>query len=360
MRAVGARTRAADRSARRRHRAFRRRAAGRRRARHRHRAHDAHPRTGSRQRAHARAARRDQPRHLQIPRAARRTTTRPTPRRKACARSAATSPRIRAARTASSTASRSTTPSARGSCSPTAASSTSARTTAKPTLWATISWACSSAAKDCSASSTEVVVRILRKPQATRTIFGTFPSTDEAGAAVSAIISGGILPAAIEMCDQLAIEAIVAATGVDWPLDAGAALLMDVDGPEVEVERDGRYGDRFDAYRRCARDSRAARRRRTDADVEGTQIGLRRDGAHLAELLRARRRDPAQRHRRGAARDRAARARRRPAHRQRLSRRRRQPASARALRRARAGRRSESRARRRRDPARLSANTAAR
>jgi glycolate oxidase len=84
--------------------------------------------------------------------------------------------------------------------------------------------------------ATEVVVRILRKPQATRTIFGTFPSTDEAGAAVSAIISSGILPAAIEMCDQLAIEAIVAATGVDWPLDAGAALLMDVDGVSVEVE----------------------------------------------------------------------------------------------------------------------------
>jgi glycolate oxidase len=84
--------------------------------------------------------------------------------------------------------------------------------------------------------ATEVVVRILRRPQATRTIFGTFPSTDEAGAAVSAIISNGILPAAIEMCDQLAIEAIVAATGVDWPLDAGAALLMDVDGLGVEVE----------------------------------------------------------------------------------------------------------------------------
>jgi glycolate oxidase len=83
---------------------------------------------------------------------------------------------------------------------------------------------------------TEVVVRILRKPQATRTLFATFPSTDEAGAAVSAIISHGILPAAIEMCDALAIEAIVAATGVDWPLDVGAALLMDVDGVNAEVE----------------------------------------------------------------------------------------------------------------------------
>jgi len=83
---------------------------------------------------------------------------------------------------------------------------------------------------------TEIVVRIMRIPEATRTIFATFPSTDEAGAAVSAIISSGIVPAAIEMCDALAIEAIVAATGVDWPLDVGAALLMDVDGLAIEAE----------------------------------------------------------------------------------------------------------------------------
>jgi glycolate oxidase len=84
---------------------------------------------------------------------------------------------------------------------------------------------------------TEAVVRILRTPAATRTVFATFPSTDEAGAAVGAIIGAGIVPAAIEMCDQLAIEAIVKATGVDWPLDVGAALLMDVDGVSAEVER---------------------------------------------------------------------------------------------------------------------------
>ena len=82
---------------------------------------------------------------------------------------------------------------------------------------------------------TEVVLRLLRKPQATRTFFATFPSTDEAGNAVSAIISSGIVPAAIEMMDRLAIAAAKAATGVDWP-DVGAALLMDADGPEAEVE----------------------------------------------------------------------------------------------------------------------------
>jgi glycolate oxidase len=82
---------------------------------------------------------------------------------------------------------------------------------------------------------TEVVARILRKPQATHTLFATFASTADGGAAVSEIVARGIVPAAIEMMDRLAIEAIVAATGVDWPLDAGAALLIDVDGPAAEA-----------------------------------------------------------------------------------------------------------------------------
>ena len=82
---------------------------------------------------------------------------------------------------------------------------------------------------------TEVTLRLLRKPQATSTFFATFPSTDEAGDAVSGIIAAGILPAAIEMMDRLAIAAARAATGLDWP-DVGAALLMDADGPAAEAE----------------------------------------------------------------------------------------------------------------------------
>lgn len=82
---------------------------------------------------------------------------------------------------------------------------------------------------------TEALVRVLRAPERTQTLFATFPSCDEAGDAVSRIIGSGIVPAAIEMCDALAIEAIVAATGVDWPLDCGALLLMDYDGVQAEV-----------------------------------------------------------------------------------------------------------------------------
>jgi glycolate oxidase len=83
---------------------------------------------------------------------------------------------------------------------------------------------------------TEALVRVLRTAELTRTLFATFPSTDEAGDAVSRIIADGIVPAAVEMCDALAIEAIVAATGVDWPLDVGALVLMDVDGIAAEAE----------------------------------------------------------------------------------------------------------------------------
>jgi glycolate oxidase len=89
---------------------------------------------------------------------------------------------------------------------------------------------------------TEVTLRLLRKPEATRTLFATFPSTDEAGRAVSAIIASGIVPAAIEMMDALAIVAVKAATGVDWP-EVGAALLMDVDGAPAEVAHTSRSAE---------------------------------------------------------------------------------------------------------------------
>jgi glycolate oxidase len=81
---------------------------------------------------------------------------------------------------------------------------------------------------------TEVILKLLRKPEATRTFLAIFPSTDEAGSAVSGIIAAGILPAAIEMMDKLAIKAAKAATGLDWP--ETCVLLMDADGPKAEVE----------------------------------------------------------------------------------------------------------------------------
>jgi len=84
---------------------------------------------------------------------------------------------------------------------------------------------------------TEVVVRVLPRPQRVETLLAAFADTDEAGEAVSAIIAAGIIPAAIEMMDALTIAAAEAAVHAGLPLDAGAVLLVELDGPALEVEQ---------------------------------------------------------------------------------------------------------------------------
>jgi len=84
--------------------------------------------------------------------------------------------------------------------------------------------------------ATEVTVRLMRAPEHVRTLLAAFPTTDEAGAAVSAIIAAGVLPAAIEMMDALAIEAAEYAVQCGYPGGAGAVLIVELDGPHAEVE----------------------------------------------------------------------------------------------------------------------------
>jgi glycolate oxidase len=84
--------------------------------------------------------------------------------------------------------------------------------------------------------ATEVTLRLLRAPEAVATLLAGFDSTDAAGAAVSAIIAAGIIPAAIEMMDTLAIEAAEAAVHCGYPAGARAVLIVELDGPAEEVE----------------------------------------------------------------------------------------------------------------------------
>ncbi len=84
--------------------------------------------------------------------------------------------------------------------------------------------------------ATEVTVRLTRTPEDVRTLLAGFPHTDQAGAAVSAIIGAGVIPAAIEMMDALAIEAAEAAVQCGYPDGAGAVLIVELDGPAVEVQ----------------------------------------------------------------------------------------------------------------------------
>ncbi|HXH84848.1 MAG TPA: FAD-linked oxidase C-terminal domain-containing protein [Candidatus Tectomicrobia bacterium] len=78
--------------------------------------------------------------------------------------------------------------------------------------------------------ATKIVVRILRKPQAVRTVLAVFERIEDASAAVSAIIARGLVPAAVEMIDQLTIQAVEDAFGCGYPRDAAAAVLIELDG----------------------------------------------------------------------------------------------------------------------------------
>jgi glycolate oxidase len=110
--------------------------------------------------------------------------------------------------------------------------------------------------------ATEVTVRLLRAPESVRTLLAAFPSTDEAGGAVSAIIAAGVLPAAIEMMDALAIEAAEAAVACNYPQGAGAVLIVELDGPAPEVEA------QFGQIERHCRDNEAFEIRIAADDVE--------------------------------------------------------------------------------------------
>ncbi|MEO9150993.1 MAG: FAD-linked oxidase C-terminal domain-containing protein [Lapillicoccus sp.] len=83
--------------------------------------------------------------------------------------------------------------------------------------------------------ATRVTVRLTRTPEAVETLLAAFPDTDTAGQAVSAIIGAGVIPAAIEMMDALAIEAAEAAVHCGYPVGAGAVLIVELDGAEAEV-----------------------------------------------------------------------------------------------------------------------------
>jgi glycolate oxidase len=83
---------------------------------------------------------------------------------------------------------------------------------------------------------TEVTVRILKRPQTARALLIGFPSVEKAGETVAAIIAAGIVPGGMEMMDRPAIHAAEAFVQVGYPLDVEALLIVELDGPAVEVD----------------------------------------------------------------------------------------------------------------------------
>ncbi len=83
---------------------------------------------------------------------------------------------------------------------------------------------------------TEVTVRILQKPETARAVLVGFPSNETAGQCVADIISAGIIPGGMEMMDRPAIHAVEEFVHADYPLDVEALLIVELDGPQVEVD----------------------------------------------------------------------------------------------------------------------------
>jgi glycolate oxidase len=84
--------------------------------------------------------------------------------------------------------------------------------------------------------TTKITVRLLRAPESVRTLLADFPSVRAAGDVVSDIVAAGIVPAAVEMMDTLAIEAAEEAVHAGYTVGVPAALVVELDGPAEECE----------------------------------------------------------------------------------------------------------------------------
>lgn len=84
---------------------------------------------------------------------------------------------------------------------------------------------------------TRVLVKLTRAPQAYKTMLGIFGNVDDASQTVSDIIAAGIIPGALEMMDQLITQAVEAAYHFGFPLDAGAVLIVELDGLAAGLDR---------------------------------------------------------------------------------------------------------------------------
>jgi glycolate oxidase len=104
---------------------------------------------------------------------------------------------------------------------------------------------------------TRVIVKLLAKPEAVRTFLAIFDTVGDASEAVSRIVGRGIIPSALELMDQLALQAIEAAFHAGYPPDAEAVLLVELDGLVETVAEQGAIVERICVEQR-ARDVRVA------------------------------------------------------------------------------------------------------
>jgi glycolate oxidase len=123
---------------------------------------------------------------------------------------------------------------------------------------------------------TEVTVRILRAPESVRAMLIGFDSVEAAGDCVAAIIAAGVIPAGLEMMDRAAVAAAEAFVHAGYPMDVAALLILELDGPAVEVD------DMTARVQQVSRDSGAALVRISTSDAERLRFWAGRKAAFPA------------------------------------------------------------------------------
>jgi glycolate oxidase len=122
----------------------------------------------------------------------------------------------------------------------------------------------------------EVTLRLLPKPESYRTVLAAYDSLEAAGEAVSMIIAAGLLPGAIEIMDNLAIQAAEAAVQAGYPLDAAGLLIVELDGETTIVESE------FEALMEVMEESGAYEIRIAEDDEQRARIWKGRKSAFSA------------------------------------------------------------------------------
>ncbi len=85
---------------------------------------------------------------------------------------------------------------------------------------------------------TRMEVRLLPLPEAVQTLLASFPSLEDAVRAVTAIVSAGIVPSTLEVMDGVTLRAVEAFVHAGYPVEAGAVLLVELDGPAARIAED--------------------------------------------------------------------------------------------------------------------------
>jgi glycolate oxidase len=88
---------------------------------------------------------------------------------------------------------------------------------------------------------TKITVRLMRKPEAVKTLLAVFDRTDDAGNTVSEITARAITPVAVEMLDGVLLRMVEEATHAGYPLDAAAVLLIELEGLNEVVEEQAEH-----------------------------------------------------------------------------------------------------------------------